>query len=170
MKIYASRIPQIAEEVIRSLRDSEAIDVMPEMVPEAELDAQGVLREYLRVDRDLTTRAREASEQGRGSFGRVKKQLAYQANFKIGDEGIDYIADQLIETFLHSQHVDEIFADDRDLRLHISKVLKKHLLEQDSRLDEEVRDRIKNLQEGSVAWDDEYSRVMQEIKRRKNLK
>ena len=169
MRLYGGRVAQIAEEIIRFLRDSEAIDVSPELVPEAELDAQGVMREYLRTDREISTRAREISDQGRGSFGRAKKQLAYQANFMMGDEAIDYIANQLIETFLHSHNIEEIYADDLELRLNISKILKKHTRDVTTELDHDVRGRIKNLQEGSIAWEDEYQRVMGQLKRNKKL-
>ena len=167
MRLYAGRISNIAEEIIRILRDNEAIDVTPELVPEAELDVQSVLREYLRVDRDLTNRAREMSDAGQGSFGRIKRRLAYQASFKTGDEAIDYIVDQLIETFLHSNNIDEIYADDLELRRRISLIVKKYTQEVESQLDKEVRERIKNLTEGSQTWDLEYERMMKQLKREK---
>ena len=108
MKLYYGRIPQIAEEIVRVLRDTDAIEVTPELVPEAQLDVQGVLREYNRTDRDISKRAREAADQGRGGFGRIKRQMAHEANFKLGDEALDYIVNQLIETFLHSHNIEEI--------------------------------------------------------------
>ncbi len=169
MKLYYGRIPQIAEEVIRSLRDNGGIEVTPELVPEAQLDVQGVLREYNRTDRDIGKRAREMSDQGRGSYGRLKRQMAHEANFKIGDEAIDYIVNQLIETFLHSHNVEEIYFDDLELRKRIAVIIKKHTRDADGELDEEVQNRIKNLEKGSVAWDDEYERVMSSLKREKKL-
>ncbi len=169
MKLYSSRIAAIATEVIRTLKADGSIDVAVEDVPEAELDVQGVLREYNRMDRDLTTKARELADQGRGSFGRNKRHLAARNNFKIGDEAIDYVVDQLIEVFLHSHHVEEIYADDLALRKSLSDVIKKHVADQEGQLDEKVRKRIKNLSEGGVAWDDEYDRVMSRLKREQDL-
>ena len=169
MKLYAGRIKAISEEVVRDLQDSGAIEVMPESVPEAELDVQGVMFEYNRMDRELSNRARELSDQGRGPFGRIKRQLAAQNNFKTGEEGLDYMVNQLIEMFLHSHHIDEIYADDLELRLAISKIMKKHTEEIEGQLDEKVRNRIKNLNEGSVAWDDEYERVMRRLKKEQKL-
>ena len=169
MKLYAGRIKAISEEVIRELRDSGAIEVLPESVPEAELDAQGVLFEYNRMDRELSNKARDLADQGRGSFGRIKRQLAAQNNFKTGDDGLDYMVNQLIEVFLHSHHIEEIYSDDLELRLAISKIIKKHTEEIEGHLDEKVRNRIKNLNEGSVAWDGEYERIMRKLKKEKKL-
>jgi uncharacterized protein len=169
MKIYYGRIPRIAEDLVRTLVDAELIEVSPELVPEAQLDAESVLREYLRTERDIATRAREISDQGRGSFGAARRALSSQANFKAGDEGLDYIVNQLIETFMHSSNVEEIYADDLELRRRISDILKRHTRGLDDELDQEVRNRIKNLQEGSDAWETEYSRVLGQLKKKRNL-
>jgi hypothetical protein len=40
---------------------------------------------------------------------------------------------------------------------------------EDAELDQEVRRRIKNLSEGTQAWDVEYARVMDQIKRKHGL-
>jgi hypothetical protein len=154
----------IAEELVRNLVRSDAIEVGPELIPEAELDVQAVLKMYLRTDRDMTTRARELAESGRGSFSSIKKRLAFEANFKLGDEGVDYIVDQLLEAFMMSHNIEEIFADDLELRLQMAKVVKKHTVETENNLDEAVRKKIKNLSEGSVSWDAEYDRVMSRLK------
>jgi hypothetical protein len=169
MKLYAGRVNQISEEIVRSLRDKGAIEVLPESLSEAQLDVAGVLREYLRVDRDISQRARELSDQGKGAFGRIKRQLARDASIKVGDEAVDYLVDQLIETFLHSLNVEEIFADDLELRRIMATILKRHTADIEGTLDEEVQNRIKNLERGSVAWDSEYERVMQQLKREKKL-
>lgn len=169
MRLYSGRIRHIAEEVVRALRETGAIDVPLELIPEAELDVEAVLREYLRTERHLTSRAREMADSGRGSFKRLKRQLAYSANFKLGDEGIDYIVNQLIETFLHSHNVEEIYADDLELRRQISVIVKKHTETAEGELDTEVRAQIKNLSEGSIAWDDEYDRVMKKLKHERSL-
>jgi uncharacterized protein len=169
MKLYHGRIPRIAEDIVRTLVDAELIEVSPENVPEAQLDAESVMREYLRIERDIATRAREMSDQGRGSYGRLRRVLASQADFKGGDEALDYIVNQLIETFMHSSNVEEIFADDLELRRRLSDILKRHTKGLDDELDHEVRARIKNLQEGSDAWEGEYSRVLDQLKRKRKL-
>jgi len=39
----------------------------------------------------------------------------------------------------------------------------------DEAIDQEVRDRIKNLEEGTQAWELEYKRAMDQIKRKHGL-
>ena len=39
----------------------------------------------------------------------------------------------------------------------------------DDELDVEVRKKIKNLSEGSVAWDIKYQQVLEDLRRRKGL-
>ena len=64
---------------------------------------------------------------------------------------------------MHSQWVDEVFADDAELRKKMKVIIRRHMLV-DEEIDAEVRQRIKNLQEGSTAWDVEYAKVMEQIK------
>jgi hypothetical protein len=40
----------------------------------------------------------------------------------------------------------------------------------DDELDAEVRQRIKNLEEGTATWEMEYSRVMEQIRQKHGLK
>ena len=65
----------------------------------------------------------------------------------------------MIESFMQSQHIAEIFVDDAVLRKRMSDVLKKHM-QVDEELDEEVRRRIKNLEEGTSTWEVEYGKVL----------
>ena len=57
---------------------------------------------------------------------------------------------------MSSRHIDEVFAEDAILRRKIKDICKKHM-QVDEAIDQEVRDRIKNLEEGSQAWDVEYA-------------
>ena len=69
---------------------------------------------------------------------------------------------------MHSPHVAEVFADDATLRRRMREVLKKHM-SVDEELDAELRLRIKNLQEGTNAWETEYAKAMDQIKRKHGL-
>jgi hypothetical protein len=169
MKLYAGKIDAIAGELIGSLMADGDIEVGSR--PEAELDVASVLKEYLRVDRELTERAKDIL-QIRGlpysAFTRTKKTLAEQKDFGLGEEALTWICNQLIETFMQSSHVDEIYADDVALRRKAKEILRKHMAV-DEELDQEVRKRIRNLEEGSAAWDVEYARVMDQIKQKHGL-
>lgn len=170
MKLYAGKIDTIATEIIaRLVRDGD-IEVADRN--EAELDVASILKEYMRLDRALTERTKDHLEI-RGlpysAFGRTKRALAEKESFGLGEEGMSWICTQLMETFMQSRHIDEIFADDVSLRRKIKEVLRQHM-NVDEELDQQVRQRIKNLQEGTQAWEIEYGRVMDQMKQKYGLK
>jgi uncharacterized protein len=170
MKLYAGKIEPIATEVIGRLVTDGDLEISNRH--EAELDVQSVLKEYLRVDRELTERAKDILEirgLSYSNFGRVKRQLADEKDFGLGEESLSWICNQLLETFMQSAHVDEIYADDPTLRRKMKDILARHMAVDDE-LDREVRDRIKNLEEGTQSWDIEYSRVMDQIKQKHGIK
>ena len=70
---------------------------------------------------------------------------------------------------MSSRHVDEVFAEDAILRRKIKDICKKHM-QVDEAIDQEVRDRIKNLEEGTQAWDVEYAKVLEQIKAKHGVK
>src|SRR5215208_1782021 len=170
MRLYPGKIDAIASEIIQKLTQDGDIEVSNP--PEATLDAVAVLKEYLRVDKELTERAKDILEI-RGlpysQLGRTKRQLADQREFGLGDEGITWICNQLVETFMQSKHVDEVFADDVAMRRKLKDIVRKHMAV-DEEIDQEVRQRIKNLQEGTAAWDVEYAKVLEQIKQKHGIK
>jgi uncharacterized protein len=169
MKLYPGKVDTIAAEIIHRLVDDGDLEVGNRA--EAQLDVASVLNEYLRVDKELTDRAKDILEirgLGHSAFGRTKRQLAEQREFGLGEEGITWICNQLIEIFMSSAHIEEIFADDVILRRKLKDILRKHMAV-DEELDQEVRQKIKNLQEGTSAWEVEYSRVMDQMKKKHGL-
>lgn len=168
MRLYSGQVSIIAEEMLRALLKFEDLEINNEV--EVQLDIESVLREFIRIDREITTRARELSVDSEGQIpiGRIKRQLAKEKRVRIGDESIGYIVDQLIETFLHSNFVEEVWADDLVLRARLKPILSKHM-EVEQALDSEVRSKIKNIEEGGQTWDAEYRRVMGNLKQKKKL-
>jgi uncharacterized protein len=170
MKLYLGKVESVATEIVGRLVTDSDIEVSDRN--EAELDVVSVLKEYVRLDRELTERAKDVMEI-RGlpyaQFGRIKRSLADQKEFGLGEDGITWILNQLLETFMQSKAVDEIFADDATLRRKVREILKKHMTV-DEELDKEVRQRIKNLEEGSATWEIEYAKVMEQMKTRHGIK
>jgi hypothetical protein len=169
MKLYAAKIPVVAEELIRTL--SEPGDIEVSDAKEAALDVEAILKEYMRMDRELSDRAKDVLEQKKlpyGQFAKVKRAMAEEREFGIGEEATNWIANQVLESFMQSAHVEEVFADDVTLRKKIRDLLKKHMMV-DEELDEEVRRRIKNLAEGTQTWEIEYAKVMEQMKRKHGL-
>jgi hypothetical protein len=169
VKLYTAKIGTIAEETIRSLVADGDIEVGD--AHEAQLDIEAILKEYVRLDRELTDKAKDLMEQRNlpyGQFGKLKRSMAEERQFALGEEATAWMANQILESFMVSAHVDEVFADDAVLRKKVRDVLRKHMAV-DEELDQEVRRRIKNLEEGTAAWDVEYARAMEQIKRKHGL-
>jgi len=101
-------------------------------------------------------------------FGKVKRALAGEKGFGLGDEGLDWMTNQMIESFMQSPHVEEIFAEDAVLRKKMADILKRHMMVDDE-IDAEVRKRIKNLEEGTATWEVEYNKAVDQIKRNRGL-
>jgi hypothetical protein len=170
MRLYSGKVDTIAAEIITTLTQAGDIEVSD--ANEAQQDSAAVLKEYIRLDKELTERAKDILEiRGlpHSHLGRTKRQLADQKEFGLGEEGLSWIANQMLEAFMSSRHIDEVFAEDAILRRKIKDICKKHM-QVDEAIDQEVRDRIKNLEEGSQAWDIEYSKVLEQIKNKHGLK
>ncbi len=169
MKLYSSKIPVIAMDIVRVL--SQEGDLETNNPREVEADIEAVLKEYLRMERDLTERAKDRVEAVGGTrqdLGKYKKLLADQRNVGTGGESVSYILNQLLAIFMRSPHVEELFSDDDVIRKKCRRVLERHMNE-DEEIDREVRDKIKNLQEGTKTWEVEYARVMEQVKRKRGV-
>lgn len=170
MRLYPGKVDTIAGEIITTMTQAGDIEVSDHN--EAQQDAAAVLKEYIRLDKELTERAKDILEI-RGlpysHLGRTKRQLAEQKEFGLGEEGLAWIANQMLEAFMSSRHIDEVFAEDAIMRRKIKDICKKHM-QVDEAIDQEVRDRIKNLEEGTQAWDVEYGKVLEQIKSKHGVK
>jgi len=169
MRLYSGKVRQLGEDLAKALVDGE--DIETENRAEVAKDLESVLSAYVQAERAVSERAKDIL-QNRGlppsELGRVRKLAADQQGIKIGDEMMDYLLDQLIEMLMHSGNVEEVFAEDHELRRRMRPVLRKYL-EMDEVVEAEVRSKLKHVQEGTRTWEVEYQRVMGDIQRRKGL-
>lgn len=171
MRLYLGKVGAIAQDMVTALSSNGDVEVAAEKVSEVVLDIESVLKEYIRVDRDLTDRAREKIAREGLEFmqlNKIKQKIAEERNFGVGDRAVDYLTKQIIEVLLHSPHVEEVFAEDHTLRKTLRDIVNRHT-HVDEDLDHEVRKRIKNLQEGTNTWEIEYQKVMGDLRRLKGL-
>jgi uncharacterized protein len=169
MRLYRGKIETIAEDVIRTLKEQESIELESEL--EARQDIEAVLKEYLRLEREIVDDAKNRMEVrglGYSQLGKVKSQVSKERGAPTQDEVLPYLLDQIMHLLFHSANIAEIFAEDVELRKAITPILRKHM-EVDSDLDREVRSKIKNLQDGTNDFDIEYARVMEQIKHKRGL-
>ena len=169
MRLYRGRIPIIAAEITRMLTDQGDIEATD--IPEVEKDVEAVLKEYVRTEQEIVEEAKdrlEAHGLPYSKFGQVKKSVADKRGFGVGEDAFDYIMQQIIGCFMHSIHVEEVYAEDHELQQKMRPIIRKHMAV-DEEVDVEVRDKIKNLQEGTQSWDVEYQRVKDQILRKRRL-
>lgn len=171
MRLYPKVIPVISREVIQKLMQDGDVEVETMRVADAEMDMSAIMREYLSNEERVNQATREALER-RGydpsKFNQVKREMADVRGFKMGEEGVEYVINQMIEFLLISRNVEEVFAADHALRQKISQVMKKYL-DVDEEIDKEARARLKHLQEGTTAFDIEYSKAVEQIRRSRGL-
>ncbi|MCK8496375.1 DUF507 family protein [Myxococcus sp. K38C18041901] len=164
-------IPIISRETIQRLMQDGDIEVEPMRVADAEMDLSAIMREYLANEERVNQATREALER-RGydpsKFNQVKREMADVRGFKMGDEGIEYVINQMIEFLLISRNVEEVFSADNSLRQKIHVVMKKHL-DVDEDIDKEARSRLKHLQEGTSSFEIEYNKTVEQIRRARGL-
>lgn len=169
MRIHAAKVPQIAAEMVQSLTTDKSIET--ESPKEVVLDIEAVLNQYIRDEQEVSEKAKDmmtARSLPPTEMGRVRRLVADQKKFKLGDDAIDYILDQLLEMLMHSQNVDEVFAEDYELRRRMREPLRRQLSDEED-LQKEVRAQLKHVEEGSALWEVEYRRIMEDIKRRRGL-
>ncbi len=171
MRLYPKVIPIISREGIQKLMQDGDIEVETLRIADAEMDMSAIMREYLANEERVNQATREALER-RGydpsKFNQVKREMADVRGFKMGDEGIEYVINQMIEFLLISRNVEEVFSADTVLRQKFHGIMKKHL-DVDDEIDKEARSRLKHLQEGTSAFDIEYNKTIEQIRRARGL-
>ncbi len=171
MRLYRSQIPGIAEDIIATLQLDGDIVVDNDDRTDAEQDIRAIMDEYLRQESRVVQETREFMEQHQityDQFGRIKSQFADKRSHPTGDEGIRWIMGQVLENFMISRYVAEVFGEDRKMRKTLMRLFRKHLVEE-ADLDREVRGRLKNMRPGTDKWDIEYRRLMDEVRRKRGL-
>jgi uncharacterized protein len=169
MRLYSGKVPAIATEVVRALLASK--DIEAERPKEVEADVTSVLNQYLADERDVNERAKDIIERTgkpQSEYQRVRKLVAEEKGIQVGDEALDYLLDQVVEMLMHSGNVDEVYVADVELRRRMTPAFKKHMAVEDA-LDADVRAQMKHVREGTREWEVEYSRVLEQTKRKKGL-
>ena len=171
MRLYPKVIPTIAREVVQTLMQDGDVEVETMRIADAEMDMASIMKEYLASEERVNAATREALERrgyDQSRFNQVKREMADVRGFKMGDEGIEYVIGQMMEQLLVSRNVEEVFSDDLSLRKKIFSIFKRHL-DVDDEIDREARARLKHLQEGTTAWDVEFGKTVELLRRSRGL-
>jgi hypothetical protein len=169
MRLYSGKVPAIATEVVRTLLASK--DIEADSPKEVESDVAAVLSRYLVDEREVNDRAKDLIEhtgKAQTEYQRLRTLAADEKGIKLGDETLDYLLDQVVEMLMHSSNVAEVYAADVELRRKMAPVFKKHMAV-DAAVDAEVRAQLRHVREGTREWEVEYTRALEQVKRRKGL-
>ena len=77
MRLYSGKIPAVGAEIVKGLVEAGDIEVTDRA--EAEMDVQAVLKEYIRLDREITEKTKDVLQKRNlpyEQFGKVKRALA----------------------------------------------------------------------------------------------
>ncbi|MEY4547794.1 MAG: hypothetical protein RL685_3989 [Pseudomonadota bacterium] len=168
MWLTRAKLPNLAAAIVRSLVEPTLIET--ERREAVQADILAVLEQYLRDESDISTKARDLAASRGGAASeqtRIKRELARQQGVGIGDDAIDYMLTQLLEMLMHSGNVEEIFAQDHELKLAMRAPLRKEETAAEQ-VDEALRKRLKHVEEGSSQWEVEYQRLREEVTRRRS--
>jgi hypothetical protein len=169
MRLHRNQLPSLSREIVAALVDAEDIEVVNQR--EVALDVEAVLRTYVDAADDVNQRARDLVQQRglpQGEFSRIKRLAAEQSGIKIGDDALDYVLDQILEMLMHSQNVEEVFAEDHVLRRRMRPFITKSA-DTDQNIEAEVRSKLRHVKEGTRVWEIEYQRMKEDIKRRRGM-
>src|SRR6218665_3055037 len=115
MRVYPKVIPIISREVVQRLMQDGDVELEQMRVSDAEMDLSAIMREYLANEERVNQATREALER-RGydgaKFSQVKREMADVRGFQLGDDGIEFVINQMLEFLLVSRSVEEVFSDD----------------------------------------------------------
>ncbi len=171
MKLYKVKIPVIAREVVETLANEGAIEVAMENRQEAEMDLVAIMEEYLRRDNEVREAVREHMAQFSvpyDQYGKVRTQIAERYGHPTGDEVQRFLARQIIENFMISRFVDEVFAEDKELFKRVREIIERHDVDERA-LRTEAQEQIRNVAEGTMDYEIAMSKAMRDVKKRHGL-
>lgn len=197
MRLYSKQIHSLTNDIVRVLtEENEIIEVAqrPEpaegeekrpqrnnygysgeqsnlMMNEFRQTVSDVLRTYIKIDQELTSMARAEIERRKDDPSMIyseKRRYAKSRKFGLNDDAPGWIVGQLIEQFFHTNSVDEVYGQDRDIYALLMPLIREKMSTQHN-LQQEVEQRIKNLEKGSETWEDLFFQVSQRLKEKYQL-
>lgn len=171
MKLYRAKIPAIARQCIEALLEDGDIEIVPGMKEEAERDLEAIMEDYLRRDADLRERVRDhMSDAGipYDEYGKTRSKLADSAEHPMGDDVERYLVRQFIENMMISPNIDEVYADDRAMYRKLMDVVRAHHVDEEE-IRAEAREKIKNVQEGTMEFEIAMRHAVRDVKKRRGL-
>lgn len=171
MKLYRAKVPGIAAAVIAHLTKEGSIEVEPDNRQEAEQDLIAIMENFLQRDQALRAAVKERMHERNipyNRYGRTRGQLADQWGHPLGDDVDRFLSRQMVENFMISNFVEEVYADDAEIYKAILGILSEHDVDEEA-IREEARTKLKNVQEGTVEYEIALQKAVRDVKKRHGL-
>ena len=171
MKLYRARIPTIAKAVISTLSAEGLIEVTAANATEAETDLVAIMEEYQRRDQALRNAVKDYMSSRAvpyEQYSKVRSSLAGEWQHPLNDDIERFLARQFVENFMISNFIDEVFASDEDLYKRTVEIVRDHDVDERA-IRDEAREKVKNVEEGSVDYEIALNNAVREVKKRHGL-
>jgi len=171
MRLYRAKVPTIAAAVIAKLGESGAIEVIPDNRLEAEKDLTAIMEAFLNRDGELRGAVKDRMARHNipyERYGRTRAQMAEEWGHPLGDDVDRFLARQMVENFMMSNFVEEVYEEDSVIYKAILEILREHDVDE-AALREEAKTKIKNVREGTVDYELALQRAVRDVKKRHGL-
>jgi hypothetical protein len=171
MRLYRSRVEDIAKKVIKDLTEEEHIEVLPANQLEAVADLEAVMVEYLKREHRLRDAVREQMVALRipySDYGTTRSRIAREWGHPMGSQVERYLATQFVESFMVSPYIEEVFSTDSAMKRIIQETLVEFNVDE-GELRDEAREKIKNIPENSSEYEIRLEQALREVRIRHGL-
>jgi uncharacterized protein len=168
MWLSKGRVGTLASAMIQGLKQAGLVET--EAPLEAQRDLESVLDQYVRDEQEVSQKARDlaaARNLPTTEQARIRGELAQQRGIRVGEEAIDYLLEQLVAMLDQSSHIEEIFAEDHELKRILRAPMRDEVKRYEQQ-EEQVQKRMKHVGEEGTRWDVEYQRIREEVSRRRD--
>jgi hypothetical protein len=171
MKLYKARVPLIAKAVLERLISEKDIEVQPDNRAEAEQDIIAIMESFLRRDIELRDAVKETMSRRAipyDQYSKIRNDIADSWGHPTGDSIQKFLSRQIVENFMISRWVDEVFGDDDNMFKKILDTMKSFDVDE-SALRAEAQEKVKNAVEGTVDYEIAFGQALKEVRKRHGL-
>jgi len=171
VKLYRSKIPQIATDCFELLITDGDVEVEAALRSEAEADLVAIMEEYRRRDYQFREAVKDRMENRSipyNEYGRTRSRMADELAHPVGDDVERFLCRQFVECLMISRFVEEVYAEDSVIYKKLIDVLRAHNVDERA-IREEAAEKIKNIREGTVEWEIALQKAVRDVKKRQGL-
>lgn len=171
MKLYRSKVPEIAEQCLKALLAEGDVEVMEGQEEEARKDFEAIMEDFLRRDADLREAIKDHMSRAAipyDQYGKVRSRMAEDRGHPMGDDVERYLVRQFVENLMVSPFIEEVYEEDKAIYKKLMDIVRGHHVDEEE-IRNEARDKIKNVAEGTVDYEIAMRNAVRDVKKRRGL-